>query len=270
VRWFAQRKVAPLEGLRHRDPSCFWRELKNSSRRGETGRRVFVERAALEGGGAYRVFAVCNALVAKWPNCPGEAGHSPSYLSVVKSTAVVALIVFFPISASGIALGSVGPATEGATPKVFSRTLVCSTGDGGPNVGGSPKIEGNPISGALFLERRYTGGSSTLAYAGTVGALVDKRYCALTVNRVPLTRKGLPADAIKFGSVTCPLGRVLVRLRYTYVAGARPREGVDVNGRLVSAFLAVRSYKTLKPLAFVRLTDSGRKFELYSAASCTV
>jgi hypothetical protein len=45
--------------------------------------------------------------------------------------------------------------------------------------------------------------------------------------------------------------------------------GYDVGGRLISAFLAARTYRTRKPLAFARLTANGKTSQLYSAASCT-
>jgi hypothetical protein len=38
---------------------------------------------------------------------------------------------------------------------------------------------------------------------------------------------------------------------------------------MVSAFLAVRAYRTFKPLAFARLTANGSKSQLYSARSCS-
>jgi hypothetical protein len=71
------------------------------------------------------------------------------------------------------------------------------------------------------------------------------------------------------GTVRCPLGRVLVRLRYAYVPGAHPAF-TEVGGRFISAALAVRSFRTLKPLAFATLTRTGLRAQLYSAASCTI
>jgi hypothetical protein len=194
-----------------------------------------------------------------------------------------AALAFTAVTATGLGItqyasGKTSPpspgvavATEAAAPKVFDRTLVCSTGDGGPSVSGRPAFRSSRHSATLGLTRRYTGGTWPLVYVDSSGAYVDAQHCARTTNRVRLTRKGLPNTPLVFGSVKCPLGRVLVRLRYSYNAGALPvPRGYSAKGGLISAFLAIRSYKTLKPLAFARLTDKGRKLQLYSATSCTI
>lgn len=156
-----------------------------------------------------------------------------------------------------------------AASKVFDRTLVCVTGDGGPLVSGGPARSGDPDPGYLLLEQRFTGGTSEIFWAKSKwGVFIDKKHCTRSTNRVPLTRKGLPDPPLRIGAVECPVGRVLVRIRYTYVPGPHPAL-TEVGGRFISAELAVRSYRTLTPLAFAKLTANGRKMLLYSAASCT-
>jgi hypothetical protein len=158
---------------------------------------------------------------------------------------------------------------------VFDRTFVCTTGEGGPEISGNPVVDQGRIPGGVGVDRTFTGGHSTLVVAGTYypglrsGVVVDKDHCKRSANRVPLTRKGLPGPPAGRGVVRCPLGRVLVRLRYTYLPGPRPAQA-EVGGRLISAVLAVRSYRTLKPLAFANLTANGEKLQLYTAASCSV
>jgi hypothetical protein len=151
--------------------------------------------------------------------------------------------VRFPSLILAVALASPAVAAgQGNATKVFDRTWVCSTGDGGPTVGGSPVVSGNPASGQVYLVRKYTGGSWPLVTAARrTGVFIDSAHCTRTTNRVSLTTKGLPAEPVLVGGMKCPAGRVLARLRST-----------SDNGRLVSAFLAVRSYKTLKPVAFAR------------------
>jgi hypothetical protein len=162
------------------------------------------------------------------------------------------------------------PTEHAAAPaKVFDRTLVCTTGDGGPGIYGAPGPRADRTPGGVGVSRNFTGGSLPLVAAGTRdGAYIDKQHCKRSANRVPLTRKGLPGPPAGVGSVKCPVGRVLVRLRYTYVPGSHPPQS-EVGGRLISAAIAVRSYRTLKPLAFADLTAHGGKLQLFSAASCT-
>jgi hypothetical protein len=126
------------------------------------------------------------------------------------------------------------------------------------------------------LTGRRTGGHNWfLVSAGThyptflSAVVVDEVHCRRSTNPVPLARKGLPGPPLAIGQVDCPTGRVLARIRYRYVPGPRP-PGTDIGGRLLSVALAVRSYRTGKPLAFANLTDSGRRFQLFSAAACTI
>jgi hypothetical protein len=188
-------------------------------------------------------------------------------VAVATRAAVVAAVLTAFVVATAFAGAALRPTGLTAPAKVLDRTLVCSTGEGGPMVGGGPKTAMNP--GGLGLERQFTGGHTSRVAVGTTSAYVDRQYCAPTANRVALSRKGLPGPPTA-GGVTCPLGRVLVRLRYTYTPtnAEPPPWKYTVLGRLTSAFLAVRSYKTLEPLAFARLTAGGRTFQLYTASSC--
>jgi hypothetical protein len=181
--------------------------------------------------------------------------------AVIAAGTVTSLVV-----GSGVAAAAITPLDDAEVTKVLDRTLVCSTGEGGPEIEGGPKTAHHP--GGFSLVRRYTGGRTELVGAGTTAAYVDTKYCAPTTNKVPLTRKGLPGPPVLSGK--CPLGRVLVRLRYTYTStnAEPPPYRYTVFGRLISAYLAVRSYRTPKPLAFAKFTEGGREFELYTAPSC--
>jgi hypothetical protein len=153
-------------------------------------------------------------------------------------------------------------------PKVFDRTLVCASGDGGPRISGQPTRESDRTGGGVLLERTFTGGTKEIFWIDSRwGVHIDRRQCKRSANTVPLTRKGLPGPPMQIGAVKCPVGKVLLRVRYTYVAGAHPTN-TEVGGRMVSTEVAVRSYGTLKPLAYAKLTAGGKTFRLYSAYSC--
>jgi hypothetical protein len=168
------------------------------------------------------------------------------------------------VAAGVTASGQAAPA-----PKVFDRTFVCTTGDGGPKFSGKPDTPGDPDSGFMLRERTFTGGTSEILDVGSRYVVIDKAYCKRSANRVALTRRGLPGPPMAIGGVKCPAGRVLIRVRYTYVPGPHP-DLAEVGGQLISASLAARSYRTLKPLAYATLTAKGRKLQLYSAASYLV
>lgn len=172
--------------------------------------------------------------------------------------------------------------------RVFDRTVVCRTtvgyvrvsagpGTNEPYDGGVLDVNGDPRSGALRSPGQT--GSGGLPLAGVIakddglelyrGAYVDMTNCARTTNKVPLTRRGLLAPTAFDVAAMCPTGgRVLVRLRYTYVPGIHNRD-FQVGGRMVVAFLAVRSYMTLKPVVFAKLSAGGLKLQFSSASSCT-
>lgn len=171
--------------------------------------------------------------------------------------------------------------------QVFDRTVVCTTTGyvrvaGGPGTpapydGGALDANGDPRSGALRSPGQP--GSGGLPLAGVIakndglelyrGAYVNTKNCMPTRNRVPLTSKGLLAPVAFDVTAVCPTGgRVLVRLRYTYVSGVHNRD-FQVGGRMRSAFLAVRSYRTLQPIAFARLDAGGLRMRLSYARSCT-
>jgi hypothetical protein len=162
--------------------------------------------------------------------------------------------------------------------KVFDRTVVCATRIGWISVGGGPRGTDTSHPGTLYVNGDSSSGSLPLAGVQAVtsrpdppptrGAYLDTKHCSPTTNKVPLTRKGLPAPVAFGADATCPTGgRVLVHLRYTYVPGEH-HPYFDVGGRLISASLAVRAYRTLKPVAFAALTAGGRKFQFSSARSC--
>jgi hypothetical protein len=169
-------------------------------------------------------------------------------------------------------LGAWGAAAHGqaeAAAKVFDRTLVCVTGDGGPLISGAPTVSGKPNPGYLLLEQRFTGGTAEIFWADSKwGVHIDGKQCTRSTNKVPLTRKGLPGPPLRIGAAECPFGRVLLRIRYTYVPGPHPTN-TEIGGRFISAEMAVRSYRTLKPLAYGTLTKNGRTMLLYSSPSCT-
>jgi hypothetical protein len=161
--------------------------------------------------------------------------------------------------------------------KVFDRTVVCGTRIGWISVGGGPRGTNMSHPGQLYVNGDSSGGSLPLAGVQVVssnpdptsrGAYLDTKHCSRTTNSVPLTRKGLPAPVAFGADATCPTGgRVLVHLRYTYVPGAH-HPYFKVGGRLISASLAVRTYRTLKPVAFAALTAGGRTFQFSTAAVC--
>jgi hypothetical protein len=162
----------------------------------------------------------------------------------------------------------VAGAQAAPAPTVFDRTLVCATGVAGPKIHGAPRGSFGGARGGVAVARTLTGSAPLLIEVGPrSGVFIDKQYCSRSTNRVPLTRKGLPGPPRAFGSVRCPFGRVLVRLRYTYLPGPHPPSS-EVGGRLISAAIAVRTYRTLKPLAFVSLTTDATNLQFYSAASC--
>jgi hypothetical protein len=181
---------------------------------------------------------------------------------------------------SGAALASVTPSTEPTGPtKVFDRTLVCKTrigfvrvsagagssaGEGGFSLNGDSS-RGIFGPGGLPLANVVAVDPGPEAYRGVY---VEMKNCARTTNKVPLTSNGLPAPVAFDVTAICPTGgRVLVRLRYTYVPGAHHRH-FQAGGRMLSAQLAVRSYKTLKPVLFVNLTGGGTKLQFFSANAC--
>jgi hypothetical protein len=161
--------------------------------------------------------------------------------------------------------------------KVFDRTVVCATRIGWIRVGGGPRGTDASHPGGLYVNGDSSAGSLPLAGVQAVssnpgpptrGAYLDTKHCSPTANKVPLTRKGLPAPVAFGRDATCPTGgRVLVHLRYTYVPGAH-HSYFTVGGRLISASLAVRAYKTLKPVAFASLTAGGNTFQFSSAPAC--
>jgi hypothetical protein len=161
--------------------------------------------------------------------------------------------------------------------KVFDRTVVCATRTGWINVGGGPRGRDTSHPGRLSVHGYWSGDSLSLAGVQGVsswpdptmrGAYLDPKHCSPTTNSVPLTRKGLPAPVAFGADAICPTGaRVLVHLRYAYVPGAH-HPFFKVGGRLISASLAVRTYKTLKPVAFAALTAGGRKFQFSTAPAC--
>jgi hypothetical protein len=172
--------------------------------------------------------------------------------------------------------------------RVFDRTVVCRTtvgyvrvaagpGTGEPYDGGVLDVNGDPRSGALHSPGQP--GNGGLPLAGVIakddglelrrGAYVDMKNCARTTNKVPLNGKGLLAPVAFNVAAVCPTGgRVLVRLRYTYVPGVHNRD-YQVGGRMVVALLAVRSYRTFAPIAFAKLSAGGLQLRFASARSCT-
>jgi predicted aconitase with swiveling domain len=158
-------------------------------------------------------------------------------------------------------------AAVGETPRVLDRTLVCAMGQGSVNVGASPDAGVTP--GVVTVTGNSTGGTFPFVSIDTDrGAYIDARHCRSTSIRVPLTPKGLPGPpAVTNTDAACPTpGRVLVRIRYEYLPG--PHAKGYVGGRLRSASLAVRLYKTKRPLAFAKLTLNGTRSQFFSAASC--
>jgi hypothetical protein len=172
-----------------------------------------------------------------------------------------------------IAVGAVAliaaAAGEAATPpKVFDRTLVCTSGDGGPRISGQPTRLSDRTGGGVLLERTFTGGTEEIFWIDSRwGVHIDRQQCKRSANKVPLTRKGLPGPPMQIGAVKCPVGKVLLRVRYTYVPAAHPTN-TEVGGRMISTEVAIRSYGTLKPLAYAKLTANGKTLRLYSAYSC--
>lgn len=179
-------------------------------------------------------------------------------------------------------------AHDASPPRVFDRTVVCKTtigyvrvaagpGTPAPYHGGVLDVNGDPGSGALRSPGQP--GTGGLPLAGVIakddgleryrGAYVNMSNCTRTTNEVPLTGKGLLAPVTFDVTAMCPTnGRVLVRLRYTYEPGVHNRN-FQVGGRMLSALLAVRSYRKLKPIVFARLTAGGLKLQFSYAGSCT-
>jgi hypothetical protein len=203
--------------------------------------------------------------------------------------AVIALVVAALVVGSALAFAhGVRPAHAASATRVFDRTVVCRTtvgyvrvaagpGANQPYDGGVLDANGDPSSGALRSPGQPGSGGRPLA--GVIakddglelyrGAYVDMKNCTRTTNKVPLTGRGLLAPVAFDVSSVCPTGgRVLVRLRYTYVPGVHNRD-FQVGGRLVAAFLAIRSYGTLKPVVFAKLSAGGLKLQFSSARSCT-
>jgi hypothetical protein len=167
------------------------------------------------------------------------------------------------------ALVGAGAGQAATEPKVFDRTYVCSSGDGGPRIFGQPFRESDRSAGSVVIEKTFTGGTHEIFWVDARwGVHVDAQQCKRSTNRVPLTRTGLTNPPMAVGGVKCPVGKFLLRVRYTYVPGEHPTNTI-VGGRLVLAEVAVRTYARLKPLAYVRLTADGKTFRLYSAYACT-
>lgn len=168
-----------------------------------------------------------------------------------------------------IALVAVAGGQAAVKPKVFDRTVVCSSGDGGPRIFGQPFRENDQsAAGSIVLERTFTGGSEEIFWVDARwGVHIDPKQCKRSTNRVPLTRKGLPDPPMAVGGVRCPVGKFLLRVRYTYVPGEHPTNTI-VGGRLLSVEVALRTYTRLKPLAYAKLTAGGKQFRLYGAVSC--
>jgi hypothetical protein len=183
------------------------------------------------------------------------------------------------VAGASLALATAVDISGGPSPKVLDKTVVCEDDDFVVTVGSAPKTTHNRGGlGADDAGSMSAPGANpdlaTLPFAAADtdrGAFVNTRRCKPTTIRVPLTRKGLPGPPVAFGAAArCPVaGRFLLRLRYTYVpAPPPPPERYMVGGWLISAFLAVRTYRTRKPLAFARLTANGNTSQLYSASSC--
>jgi hypothetical protein len=188
------------------------------------------------------------------------------------------------IAGAGIAVAALPTARQvGNDVRVFDRTLACKTRSGfvrvfaqtgaalKPGESGFLDVNGDPASTALGVNK---GLPIALVVAGdrgpdpNRGARVDMTNCARTTNRVPLTGKGLPTPVAFSVRAICPTGgKALVRLRYTYVPGAHSRDFL-VGGRMVSAVLAVRSYRSLKSVAFAKLGAGGTKLQFSYAPAC--
>jgi hypothetical protein len=170
------------------------------------------------------------------------------------------------------------PEREAMTTKVLDKTIVCANDDGVVTVGSAQKTTNHRggVAADDAVSMSAPGATADLtnfpfAAADTdQGAFVNTKRCKPTTIRVALTRKGLPGPPVVFGSAArCAVGtRLVLRLRYTHVPGPAPAR-YAVGGRLISAFLAVRTYRTSKPLAFARLTANGNTSQLYSASSCS-
>jgi hypothetical protein len=180
--------------------------------------------------------------------------------------------------ATGIAAATAAPERLAVTPKVLDKTFVCDNADGVVTVGSAPKTTNHRggVAADDAVSMSAPGPTSDLAnfpFAAAdtdQGAFVNAKRCKPTAIRIALTRKGLPGPPVLFGAAArCPVaGRFLLRLRYTYLPGPSPA-AYAIGGRLISAFLAVRTYRSRKPLAFARLTANGNVSQLYSASSCT-
>jgi hypothetical protein len=166
---------------------------------------------------------------------------------------------------SGLALAG----NAAAASRVLDRTMVCALGQGWVQVGVAPDVRTTP--GILAVTGNSAAGTFPFVSIDTErGAFVDTKRCRGTAIRVPLSAKGLPGPPAVFNTgATCQTpGRVLVHVRYEYLPGNHAKGYVC--GRMVSAALAFRVYKTRRPVTFARLTANGTKSKFFNAASCTV
>jgi hypothetical protein len=197
---------------------------------------------------------------------------------------IITLAVASLAAGIGVTFAGGRPSAPAANPtRVFDRTVACKTRVGAvrvlaqtgaartPGQGGFIDVNGDPSG--IGLQTGY-GLPFALAVADDQdpdvyrGVRVDTKNCTRTANRVPLTSKGLPAPVAFTAKVICVTGaKALVRLRYRYVPGAHD-PGLQVGGRMLSAEVAVRSYTTLKPVAFAKLGAEGTSLEFSYASGC--
>jgi hypothetical protein len=189
--------------------------------------------------------------------------------------------VFVGLAAALAAILAADGAAEPAATRVFDRTVVCTTkvvaGARVVTVWISPTSTGaTPREGNLGV----TPGPPSAVYTGVHvgmfasaetyrGAFYDRKRCAATRAKAPLTRRGLPGPPLGYpADAICPAPkRVLVHLHYVYVAG-RHAPGFAVGGKLVAASLGVRAAGSGKPIAFGTLENGARRARLFSAAAC--
>jgi len=106
------------------------------------------------------------------------------------------------------------------------------------------------------------------------GVYASTRRCASSPRSVALSARGLPGPPVRWEERTTCLtgGRVLMRVRAVLRSNAPWRQADDsyigARSSVVEAALAVRSERTGKPIAYVKLGRSGKTTSWYSS-DCT-
>jgi hypothetical protein len=195
----------------------------------------------------------------------------------------------FAITAA-LALGSADGTVAGLqASRVVDRTVVCQMpGEGFPDSTrfmSLAAMRGNRRSGAFPLMNVGNGPSGelrALVMTGPTGryrtgsVVLNRTECATTNLRIPLTAQGLRAGLVKPStSYRCDVpDSVLIRVRADFIrptgftSDPESPFAISARGRITTAYLAVTTVRSRKPLAFMSVHEPTGRVRVFTSASC--